>query len=398
MNNKLSKQTNSSKVRSSNIELLRIVAMLMIVAFHISYHAVRFQLIKKGSMNVMDNGVFCYPYFYKKLLIVEGFMPFGMIGNDIFMLISGYFMVEKGKDINIGNVTKKLLLQVGFATLALTLVPILYYKIVPQNLDFEISLRNTNAFNSMSWFVGYYYFVIVIAWLFLNKYLQKADRKTYRNVLLVTFGLLSLGWSGDLLEGLATGLRTLMTGIFLYALGGYIKLYNPFGRVRAWALILVIVILFVLIFVSYHNIVENNIHGYNMRAVTREAQGKEPELYIQTLFLVDNYGFIPIVIAIAMFEMFSRIKMPNSKVINLIASGTLMVYLLHDNEFWRLIWRKFDWITCLSETPALYCLKLLEWTAIVFGTGIILYFIYMAICKLSVKCKGLVLKPEDKAE
>ena len=55
----------SGKVRSSNMELLRIVAMFMIVMYHISYHCVRFQLVDKNSIDRMANGLFCYPDFYK---------------------------------------------------------------------------------------------------------------------------------------------------------------------------------------------------------------------------------------------------------------------------------------------------------------------------------------------
>ena len=69
------------KERNSNIELLRIFAMLMIIADHIFIHGVNGQLNTK---------LFNTPYIYKKLLILVTIAPLGIIGNVIFMIISGF--------------------------------------------------------------------------------------------------------------------------------------------------------------------------------------------------------------------------------------------------------------------------------------------------------------------
>ena len=107
--------------------------------------------------------------FYKKLYFVTGIMKWGPLGNSIFLLISGYFMVEKGKDVNILSIAKKLLTQQGFAAIALVLVSNM---VVNRNryTDVFISAEPFN-FNNMSWYVGYYFVVIVCAALFLNEYL-----------------------------------------------------------------------------------------------------------------------------------------------------------------------------------------------------------------------------------
>ena len=73
-----------AKTRSSNIELLRILAMFMIIIFHISDHCVKVQLTDTASMLRMNNGLFCEPVFYKKLLLLSTFAPMGKIGNVIF--------------------------------------------------------------------------------------------------------------------------------------------------------------------------------------------------------------------------------------------------------------------------------------------------------------------------
>ncbi len=385
----------SKRVRSSNIEFLRIVAMIMIVVYHISYHCVRFQLVDKGSIDRMANGLFCYPAFYKKLFLIEGLMPFGIIANAVFILISGYFMVEKGKSIKLGSISKKLLLQVGFATLMLTVTSTIYYKIVVPDVNTVISMRTITEFNSMSWFVGYYFLVITIAGIFLNGILENMDENNYRNMLLVMLGIISLGWAGGVLEGLAGGLRTLTCGVFLYALGGYMKRYNPLGRIRAWALVAIVIILYVLLYLSYYNFVENNIHSYLLNVAAQEELGNTVDDFIQPIFGFDNFGFIPIVVAVIMLELFSRIRIPNSRFINVMGAGTFMVYLIHDNDFWRCIWRERNWIKTLSENQLMYCFKLCKWSAFVFIVGVLVYLLYIELGKLCLRCKFIILKSEN---
>ena len=57
----------SGKVRSSNFELLRIAAMLMIVMFHIFLHWPKAQLTDMNSINFFGNGLFNHPEFYPQL-------------------------------------------------------------------------------------------------------------------------------------------------------------------------------------------------------------------------------------------------------------------------------------------------------------------------------------------
>jgi len=52
--------------------------------------------------------------------------------------------------------------------------------------------------------------------------------------LVVLFALLQFSWSVSVISNLGGGLETLCIGVFLYSLGGYIKEYNPFKKVRLW--------------------------------------------------------------------------------------------------------------------------------------------------------------------
>lgn len=86
------------KLRSSNIELLRVLAMFMIVMYHITCHCVTVQFTDPGSMGRVAVDFFNHPVFYPRLLIIDCLMTFGIVGNAIFILISGYFIANRGGD------------------------------------------------------------------------------------------------------------------------------------------------------------------------------------------------------------------------------------------------------------------------------------------------------------
>ena len=102
-----------SKHRQSNFELLRVLAIFLIILFHIQLHGPQ-------PLLVADNEFFALPKVYPRLLCFEVGISFGVIGNGLFIMISGYFMSEN-MQIDTGKISKKLLLQLGFATIILTL-------------------------------------------------------------------------------------------------------------------------------------------------------------------------------------------------------------------------------------------------------------------------------------
>lgn len=152
------------------MELLRICAMLMIVAYHIYVHCISCQLTDLQSMQ-RGNGWFCSPNFSKRLCILALIAPWGQIGNAIFLIISGYFVSSKDV-IDLTKVSKKLLFQLGFAACVLGLVSI-YINIIT---GLSIRVVPFSCFNSGSWYIGYYFLVIVFGkvlyvkmWRYLSK-------------------------------------------------------------------------------------------------------------------------------------------------------------------------------------------------------------------------------------
>lgn len=380
----------TKKQRNTNIELLRLIAMFMIVVFHIVDHCVVIQLTDTDSIARLGNGLFNYPLFYKKLFILNSIMPLGKAGNAIFLIISGYFMILKGKEINIVNISKKLLLQLGFAAIMLVLASTATYYYNIRSLS-NLNLVNIKIFNGMSWFVGYYFLVILIAALFLNRFLISLDKKGFITFLITLFAVVEFTWSSGVINDLANGLSTLCTGVFLYSLGAFIQKYDPFERVRTYVFFLVIGMTYVLIYISGYNNAETNIKNYFLNDKT----GNLVQPFFQSISKYNDSSIVVILIGLCMFEIFRRIKVPTSRTINFLAKSTFMIYLIHDNSFFYSIWGNKDWITTLYNTPGRFVISLLKWSIATFLTGVFVYILYILAGKIFMSCRWIFIKKED---
>ena len=359
------------KKRSSNLELLRIVAMLMIIAFHIYWHCVSGQLTDPDSMERMGNGLFSVPRFYKKLLLLTVFSSFGRAANVVFMTLTGYFMVAKGREIRLIPIAKKLLLEQGYAAVLLLITSLLVFR---RNPDSCTTLTEINLFNSMSWYVGYYFLVMLLARLCLNRYLEKLERKQYRLFLFALLCMTQFKWIIKLLNGVTGNLVILVTGVFLYSLGGYIRRYQPFARVRTWAIFGVIAGIYALLFLSTYAGVQDRIQDYYREAST--------DPFIQYIPNVGDNSIVAILLGLSLFELFRRIKMPCCRGINYLGGATFMIYLFHDNSFFYSLWDKQDWITLLCMHPIGFLLRYGIWTVRTFVYGLIAYLGYRLLCRL----------------
>lgn len=372
----MNKRTNK---RNSNMELLRIVAMLMIISYHLFFHCINGQLTDIDSIQSLGNDYFCHPIFYKKLWLLALISPLGQVGNAIFILISGYFMATK-ESIDLSKISKKLLLQLGFSVLVLGLLSIYAFS----NLDeYSVKLVSFNGFNWMSWFVGYYFVVIVIAKLFLNKFLSSLQPKNYVMFMITLFALVQFGWSTSLISNFAAGLETVCIGIFLYSLGGYIRKYNPFALIKTWAIFLIIIAINLLVIGNFYISTASNILNYDQNS---------GNLFIQNIPGYGNNQIIPVFFGIAMFELFRRIKISSNSVLNFIGSSTFMVYFIHDNDLFYSIWNIQDWITLFHDNVYRFIGKYILYVLLIFAIGLLCYIVFLLLSKLLELLKPCLLK------
>ena len=361
--------------RQSNFELLRIFAIILIVLGHIQQH---------GSKPILiaDNGYFAQPIIYLRLLVFEIGAIFGAIGNGLFIMISGYFMNANDR-IDTGKIAKKMLLQLGFATIILMAaysVCITFFA----NETFTWDSITIEIFNNSNWwFIGYYFLIIIIAKVFLNGFTAKLTQNQFRSLLLTALAVSQFGWIGDLLDGLTYGLRNLTVGIFYFLMGGYIARYNPFKNLRAYTFILAIAAAYGARFLSQYNIVSQSIDAF-----TKSTQDGLLNFH-QSVQSGLSYQIAAVVIAICLFELFRRLAVSYNAEINFIGKSTLMIYMLHENNFFQCFYRNDSWMEALSSSVLAYCLKWFKWAAVAFAVGVTAFALYTLLGKLLPRMRPL---------
>ncbi len=370
--------------RDSNFELLRIIAMLLIIAFHVVMHGPYVQLASADYYEKFQADYFNHPYFYKQLLSVGVIMPLGFVANDIFILISGYFLASK-EHINLGKTAGKLISQLFFGMLALMVLSQIVFRVSYQP-EMELTLMNSGFANEGFWFLGYYFVIILFGGIWLNSFLQKLTEKQYLVFILALFMLVQSTWTGGMLDSIANGLRMTVMGVCLYALGGYIRKFNPFEKYRAILFVVVIAVMMAVVVLSFYNASIN----YIVKSGTAVP-------FIQYILTWENYNPVSFVIAVCLFELFRRIHIPTNRVINFFGESTLLVYVMHENNFIIDFYMKENWLTPLWEHPVSgFLAKLLLWSVGLFLFGAVCYLVYKFIMVLIKKFLTLCLK-SDKA-
>lgn len=376
------KQNDKINIRFSNFELLRILAMFMIVIYHIIDHCVIVQLVNPALIGREMIDYFNHPVFHKWLLILDSLKTFGIIANAEFILISGFFSAHrKLENIKLVNISKKLLLQMGFASIFLVFVSTVVHFIKP---DIFISMQNISSFNSTNWFVGYYFVIVLTGTLFLNKFLIQFDCERYAVFLIILFTFIQLSYSGELAESLISGSRTVLNGIFLYSLGGFIRKFNPFKNVRIYVFFVLSIFVYILIWLSSYNVTETNIQTCIRNGAT--------DSFIQSVSWFPNYSIVIMILSICLFEVFRRIRLSENKSITFLGQATFMVYLIHDNSFFYEIWNLKDWITIMSVSPLLFCVNILKSAMITFVFGVLVYILYIGTMVILRKGRVLIIK------
>lgn len=273
------------KERKSNIELLRIISMIMIVAHHFSVHG-KFVLKTTEFLNTV----------WLQLLSSGG-----KIGVNIFVIISGYFLI-KSENINIKKLIK-LILQILFYLIILTLI------FVGFNL-YPFSIKG------ISWWFAKTYLILYLIHPYINKMLNNLEKLEYKNFLLmltIIFSIFPTITSNTADDG------NIMWFIYLYSIGGYLKKYliidkektNKYAKLTflTYLLTFSITIVFLLIGKKYNIFLEKSNYLFGMEKITT--------LIISVLFVLT----------------FINLDIKSNKIINVISSTTFGIYLIHDNYY-----------------------------------------------------------------
>lgn len=300
-------------MRESNLELLRIVAMLMIMF----YHCTHFQLGE--SWKILQVAPFSWNYV---VTIVLGF--WGTVGNVLFVAISAWFLVD-----NTGIHIKKVIMLMLQAWMVCVIM--MGVKLVLDSDSVSLMMVIKEALTPI--YHQYGFLTTYIAFYCLVPFMQKFIRSISYEALKVLCIMLTVIMPIYTLifKSLANGVAWFVYIFFLVAC--LKKQDNNFiERNRYW-----------LFLASFGSIL----------AIVFVVKIWKDTAYTELL----NDNILILILALSIFYIFKNMHIGKSRCINGISSKMLGVYILHENMLIQPIWEDIfhmSWWHLNSSWYALY--------------------------------------------
>lgn len=271
------------KQRDSNIELLRIVLMVMIVGWHYTCHGMHLNS-STGYENDTPSilAYFLYPFVCYKV--------------NCFVFISGFYGIQ---------FSNKKLANFLFQLMFYSCLGILILLLFAENPSINI-VKSLFPFSNIWWF-AWCYLELMLFSPFLNKGIESVDKNTTISVI-VSLGLFGVCGFPYISGKIA---NPFLTFIFMYLIGRYARMYD-FSKIRTHALSIWLVSLIVLFLCQY---IPYNISGMNAS---------------DWLYASANCNPFNILAAISFFYIFKNIRIHYNAVINFLSLGVFSAYLLTD--------------------------------------------------------------------
>lgn len=277
-------------LRDSNLELFRIVVMLLIVAHH--------YIVNSGIKELIDSQSVTFQSYY---LYVLGM--WGKTGINCFVLITGYFMCKS-------NITLrkflKLLLEVYFYRIMMGVLFILlgYESMTVKNIFYLfLPIRNLNN-GFVSAFIIYYLFIP-----FLNVVVNNITKRNHQCLILLCIIVYCVFAKAGHIT-----LNYVAWFAVLHIIASYLRFY-PIPYIKScknWGIITVV---FIMLSVTSVYILRTFFNGRSV-----------------FLFVSDSNAPLALLTGIAAFMFFKNLKVKQSRFINTVAATTFgVVLLIHAN-------------------------------------------------------------------
>lgn len=299
--------------RLYGLDVLKIVAIFLIVLFHVvqtlSSPHIGLDINHEAFVNIgsvtdrMD------------LLVLAFFGYFGSIGNDMFLIISCWFLVYRKKQDY--KKVFQMMIEVWLISVIFALV---FYasgrRVDLGTLIFQF-LPTTFANN---WYITCYILLFMI-YPFLNIVIFSVSRKTLLNICLISVFLYSiLGTFFSILQGGLFFRSMLIDFVVIYFLIAYIRIYksesiNNQKRNLKFLGISILLLIIVICITNYlgrfFNIFSNGL-----------------------LMWAGNISPFVLAIAISSFFLFRNLKITRSKMV-WVSKLSLLIYVIHENMLFR---------------------------------------------------------------
>lgn len=305
------------RTRNSSIELLRIIAMLMIVASH----GVMFSNLDALSL----------PFGVNKVLIETFLYSGGKIGVVAFFAISAWFLTDQG-GVRAGLrrvwILEREMLFWSVLLLGVTVV------VEHARPDMTLIARSLFPTITALWWYPTAYAVFLLFFPFLSRGLKALDRGMHGALCVIMLVLWTVIDMVMPLSGVGLHGGDVFSFVYIYTLIAYYRWHmQPLGCAQTWALL---------------------VGGYALIAIGAVVGGllyqKTGKLQKLQVYLGSVEFRLPVLmVGLALFVLFARHEFHNGFV-NALASSTFGVYLISEYPtmrqwIWRGPWVDFDAIT-----------------------------------------------------
>lgn len=290
-------ESNYQSVRNSNIELYRIVVMLLIVMHH--------YVVNSGLLNVMVNDSLSARSIFLYL-----FGMWGKTGINCFVLITGYFMCKSTITI---RKFLKLLLEVEFYYIIIGLWFIIggYTNFSWGKMIYMISPIKNIGSDFVSCFLLFYLFIP-----FLNILISNLSRRQHLVLVILSTSIYSVLGS---VPWLGIQFNYISWFCILYFISSYIRIHRFYKNdsLSFWG---VCTLGFILISIA------------SVLFMIYRVQGQATSLTLPYFFVSDSNKILALTTSVSSFMFFKNIRIEYNSFINTVAASTFGVLLIHANS------------------------------------------------------------------
>lgn len=328
---------NQPRERNSNVELLRVLCMIMIIAHHYSVHGGWDASLVEATPPL-------------NILFVQIISLGGKLAVNVFVLISGYYMVNQRFSI-----AKVITLMVNVSLYSISIL-LINNTLGLMDVDSRLTLRSLMpTIHSTYWFFTTYILLYLSSPL-IALVLRSLDQAQHRRVVIALIIMWSLI---PTIFNVTFGFSELMWFISLFIIAAYFRrfLTQPLSRVaKRWLL--------VVWGISVISLVGSVI-------LADLAAQTDPEALENALYL-SNLNMLPtVMIAITAFVWVLDTKPRHSRIINFLAASVFGIYLFHDHPISRAILWGIVFRNVAYQTSPFLVLHAMMAVMIVFGVGVL---------------------------
>ena len=301
--------------RSSNLEALRIISIIMIIMHHYAIYS-GFEFENTITVN---------------RVVINIWQMFGKLGVCLFIIISGYFY-DKSK-FKLKKLVR-LLLQIFTYSIIGLIIGIVTHSEKMSFINIVKSILPTTF--GLYWFASCYVLIYIFT-PFLKKIVENISKREFKIILtlmIIIWGTIAF------VPRTRTFFNEFIWLIVIYFIGAYIKKYNfNFLKSNKLRIILMMIIIFIM------NVV---MLALEMLSIKIPVLSKVVYYFNNT-----NSPFV-LILTVLIFNIFKNLNIKSSNLINKVASTTFGIYLIHENVFLRdIIWKQLIQGSTYINSPML---------------------------------------------